>query len=126
MTHKNNRGEIVERIADELTDSMLSLSDEAFLVDGTNAEAEAECTRMVLREAFRKLEDVNRRLSNLGHTIDPNEWHRRGASYGNRCGACGSFVSFDTTTGEMRGHALQARCSERDQYTIRRQLVSGT
>jgi hypothetical protein len=124
MTHKN-RGEIVERIAEELTDSVLSLSDEAFLVEGTNAEEEAECTRMVLREAFRKLESVNRRLSNLGHRIDPNEWHRGGSSYSNMCVTCGSFVSFNTTTGEMRGDALQARCCERDQYTIRRQIVSG-
>jgi hypothetical protein len=125
MTHKNNRDEVLERIADELTDSVLSLSDEAFLVEGSNAEEEAECTRMVLREAFRKLESVNRRLSNLGHRIDPNEWHRGGASYGNMCVTCGSFVSCNTKTGEMRGDALQAPCRERDQYTIRRRQMSG-
>jgi hypothetical protein len=94
MTHNDNRGEIVERIADELTDSVLSLSDEAFLVEGAKAEEEeAECTRMVLREAFQKLESVNRRLSNLGHRIDPNEWHHGGSSYSNTCVTCGSLVS---------------------------------
>jgi len=123
MTPKNNRDGVLERIADELTDSVISLSDEAFLVEGTNAE-EAECTRMVLCKAFRKVESVNRRLSNLGHRIDPNEWHRRGASYSNMCVTCGSFVSFNTKTGEMRGDALHAPCRERDQYTIRRRQMS--
>jgi len=120
----NNGDDFLERIADELTDSVLSFSDEAFLVEGTNAE-EAECTRMVLREAFRKLETVNRRLSNLGHRIDPNEWHRGGASYSNKCVTCGSFMSFNTATGEMRGEALHARCCERDRYTNHRQIASG-
>ena len=120
MTHKNNRDDILERIADELTDSVFSFSDEVFLVEGPNAEEEAEYTRMVLREALQKLENVNRHLSNLGHRIDPNEWHRGWFRYSNTCVTCGSLVSFNSKTGEMRGDALDGGCSERDQYTIRR------
>jgi hypothetical protein len=126
MTHKNNRGDILERIADELADSVLSHSDEAFLVEaGTNTEEEAEHTRMVLREALRKLENVDRCLSHLGHRVDPNEWHRGGSGYSNMCVTCCSFVSFNPQTGEMRGDALRGRCCESDQHTIRRRQVSG-
>ncbi len=120
MMHKNDHDDIFERIADELTNSALSLPDKAFLVEGTNAEEEAEFTRVVLREALQKLEIVNRHLSNLGHRLYPNEWLRGSFGYSNTCAACGSLVSFNTKTGEMRGDALDGRCSERDQYTIRR------
>ncbi len=125
MTYKNNGDDLLARIADELTNSVLSLSDQAFLVGGKNAEEEVEHTRMVLREAFDKLENVNRHLSNLGHRVDPNAWCQGRLGYSNRCFACGSLVSFNVITGEMRGDAWNARCCERDHYTIRRQEVSG-
>lgn len=126
MTHKNNGDDLLARIADELTDSLLSLSDQAFLVGGRNAEEEVEHTRIVLREALHKLENVNRHLSNLGHKIDPNGWQRGWLGYSNTCVTCGSLVSFNATTGEMRGGALNARCCDSDQYTIRRQEASGS
>jgi hypothetical protein len=126
MTHKSNRDDILERIADELADSVLSRSDEAFLVEGgASTEEESERTRMVLRGAFRKLENVDRPLSNLGHKIDSDKWHREWFGYTNTCLTCGSFVSFNTKTGEMKGDALHGRCCERGHYTIRRRQVSG-
>jgi hypothetical protein len=125
MTHKNNRDDILERIADEFAGSVLSRADEAFLVEaGTNTEEEAERTRMVLRGAFRKLENVDRRLSNLGHKIDPDKWHRECFGYTNTCLTCASLVNFNSKTGEMRGDALHARCCERGRYTIRSRQVS--
>jgi hypothetical protein len=124
MTQKNKHDEIFERIADELADSVLSVPDEAIL-SGSGAHAEeAEHTRTVLRDASQRLENVKRYLSSLGHTINPNSWHRERFGYRNTCLACGSFVTFKTTTGEMRGNALDGWCPERDQYTIRRREVS--
>jgi hypothetical protein len=126
MTHKSNRDYILERIADELADSVLSRADEAFLVEaGTDTEEEVESTRTVLRAAFRKLENVDRRLSNLGHKIDLDKWHREWFGYSNTCLTCGSLVNFNSKTGEMRGDALHAQCCERGHYTIRRRQVSG-
>jgi hypothetical protein len=126
MTHTKNRGDVLERIADELADSVLSHSDEAFLVEGTNTEEEAESTRIVLREGLRKLENLDRHLLNLGHKIDPDKWHREWFGYSNTCTTCGSLVHFNSKTGEMRGDASHARCAERGHYTFRRQGVSGT
>jgi len=121
MKQQNNREDILQRIANQLADSLLSLSDEAILAEtGTNAEEEAERTRAVLKEALQTLDTLSRRLSSLGHTVHPNAWRRVGSGYHNTCITCGSFVSFIITTGEMRGEALGGRCPERDQYTIRR------
>jgi hypothetical protein len=126
MTHNRHRNDILERIADELADSVFSRSDDAFLVEaGTVTQEEAERTRMVLSEALRKLESVDRHLSTLGHKIDPDKWQREWFGYSNTCSTCGSHANFDRRTGEMRGDALHARCRERDQYTIRRRQVSG-
>jgi hypothetical protein len=121
----NNNDGSLQKIMNELADSVFSLSDDALLAEtGTDAEREAERTRIVLREAFQKLEHVNRHLSSLGHTINPNAWHRGWSGYRNTCATCGSFVSFKVTTGEMTGDALDARCPERDQYTSRRREAS--
>jgi hypothetical protein len=125
MTHKKSHEDLLERIAEELTDSVLSLPDQAFVVEGRNARKEVERTRLLLRKALHKLETVDRHLSNLGHKVDPNAWCQGWLGYINTCVTCGSLVSFNATTGEMRGDALNARCRENDQHTIRRQEVSG-
>jgi hypothetical protein len=122
--NRNNNDQRLQRIMNELADSVLSLPDEAIIAEVAEAgdpEAEAERTCIVLREALQKLEAVSRQLSSLGHTVNPNSWHRGRFAYSNTCVTCGSFVSFKTTTGEMRGDALHARCSERDQYARRRE-----
>jgi len=122
MTYKNNNNEHLVRVINELADSVLGLSDEAILAEvreaGIDPYAEAERTRSVLRDAFELLEDVHRRLSDLGHTVNPNYWQPRHGGYRNDCLNCGASVSFTTATGEMRGKALHRECPASDQYTI--------
>ena len=128
MTDKKNHDERVERLMNQLAESVLGLSDEAILAStieaGFDPEQEAERTRLVLRQASKIIDDVNNRLSNLGHTINSNDWYRGHWGYHNTCVTCGSFVSFTAATGEMRGEALDGPCPESDQYAIRRREVS--
>ena len=128
MMHKKGADERLRRITDQLTDSVFEMSDDAIIAEVSAANAdtdeEAERTRTVLRAASRQLEIVNRRLSNLGHIINPNSWKRGWSGYRNTCESCGSFVSFEVSTGEMRGEALNERCSDRDQFVIDRRTAS--
>jgi hypothetical protein len=128
MGDKANPDERLERMMNRLADSVLALPDEAILAEvseaGVDPDEEAERTRIVLREAMQTLENVNSHLSNLGHTVNPNGWYRGRSGYHNACVNCGSFVSFTTATGEMRGEALDAPCLASDQYAIRRQEAS--
>ena len=113
----------------QLADSLLGLSDEAILAEtseaGADPQQEAERTRLVLRQASNALDNVNRRLSNLGHTINLSDWRPGQWGYHNSCLTCGSSVSFTTATGELQGEALNGLCPETDQYPIRRREVSG-
>jgi hypothetical protein len=108
---------------DQLAESVLGLSDEAILAEtseaGADPQGEAERTRLVLRQAAKALDNVNKRLSNLGHTINSNDWQAGQWGYHNNCLDCGSLVSFTTATGEMQGEALDEPCPENGQYTIR-------
>jgi hypothetical protein len=124
MTDKRNYGDHLEKLMNQLADSVLGLSDEAIHAEtndvGADPEHEAERTRLVLRHASQTLDSVNERLSNLGHTINSTAWSRGRSGYHNQCVDCGSFVSFTTATGEVRGDALEKVCPESDQYAIRR------
>lgn len=128
MADKTNHDARLERLMNHLAGSVLGLSDEAILAEasevGTEPEQEAERTRLVLRQASKALDDVNNRLSNLGHTINSDGWWRGRGGYHNTCATCGSFVSFTSATGEMRGEALDGLCPESDPYTIRRREAS--
>jgi hypothetical protein len=128
MPDKKNHDERLEILMNQLAESVPGLSDAAILAETSEAlvdpQREAERTRLVLRQASKALDNVNKRLSNLGHTIDSNDWHRGHWGYHNTCVTCGSFVSFTTATGEMRGEALDGLCPESDQYTIRRREAS--
>jgi hypothetical protein len=128
MMHEKRQDERLMRITDQLTDSVFETSDEAILAEdsdfGADPNEEAERTRTVLREASRQLEIVNRRLSNLGHTVNPNSWKRGWSGYRSTCESCGLFVTFKLDTGEMQGEALDERCSDRDQFMIRRRAAS--
>ena len=128
MADKRNHEENLERIMNQLADSVLGLSDEAILAEvsgaGSDPDHEAEQTRLVLRKASQALEDVNRRLSNLGHVIDSNHWRRAYRGYHNKCLNCGSLVSFATPTGEMQGRAVDAPCPQSAQYTIPKREAS--
>jgi len=124
----SNHDEKLERIMEQLADSVLELSDEAMLAEitesGADPQEEAERIRLVLRQALETWQSVNKRLSILGHTINSDGWWRGQWGYHNTCVTCGSFVSFTTATGEMRGEALDGLCPESDPYTIRRREAS--
>lgn len=128
MADKKNHADQLERIMNQLADSVLGLSDEAILGEisesGADPEQEAARTRLVLREASKALENLNTRLSNLGHTISSTSWRRGQWGYHNKCLNCGSSVSFATATGEMQGRAVDAPCPESVQYTIPRREAS--
>jgi hypothetical protein len=128
MAHKKDHDEHLERITNHLADSVLGLSDEAIIAEtseaGADPEQEAEATRLVLRQASEALDNVNQRLSNLGHTINPNYWWPGPGEYHNNCLRCGSLVSLTTATGEMQGDAFASPCPESGQYTIRRREAS--
>ena len=74
MADEKNHDEHLERITNQLAESVLGLSDEAIIAEttetGADPEQEAERTRLVLRQASKALDNVNKRLSNLGHTIN--------------------------------------------------------
>jgi hypothetical protein len=128
MGDKKNRDEHLERITNQLAESVLGLSDEAILAEtseaGADPEEEAERTRLVLRQASKALDNVNKRLSNLGHAINSNHWWPEAGGYHNNCLNCGSLVSLITVTGEIQGEAFDAPCSEGGRYTIRRREAS--
>ena len=87
MADKTNHDERLETMINQLGESVLTLLDEDIRDEvskaGANPDEEAERTRTVLREALQKLENVNRRLSNLGHTINSNGWYRGRSGYHN-------------------------------------------
>jgi hypothetical protein len=124
MADKKHQHERLEMVMNQLADSVLAQSDAAILAEtseaGVDPQGEAEQTRLVLRQAAKSFNDVNTRLSSLGHNIDPNDWRQGQRGYHTTCLSCGSFASFTATTGEMRGDALDGICVERDQYAIRR------
>jgi hypothetical protein len=116
-----------ERIMHYLADSVFELSDEEILAEvqssGIDPQKEADHTTCVLGQAVNTWESENERLSNLGHTINPNDWRCVEGIYWNYCPSCGSLVSFSTTTQRMEGNALDGSCSENG-YTIKRREAS--
>ena len=73
MTDRINHVEKLERIMEQLAESVLELSDEALLAEitesGGDPQQEAERTRSLLRHAARP-QEVDQRLSNVGDTTD--------------------------------------------------------
>lgn len=124
MVDKTTYDHHLERVMNRLADSVLGLSDEAVIAEitetGTDPLREAERTRSAFRQTLKVLDNVNKRLSVLGHTVDSNDWHRGHWGYHNTCVTCGSFVSFTNSTGEMRGEALEGLCPGNEQHQIRR------
>jgi hypothetical protein len=127
MANEKNSDTRLERIMNSLAESVLRLSDEAILAEtgaaGADPQLEADRTRLVLRRASKALDIVNERLSNLGHAVNSKTWCRGRSGYHNTCVTCSSFVSF-TTTGEMRGDALDGLCAQ-SRYAIRKREASG-
>ncbi|SRR5579862_842764 len=110
MADKRNRDHL-ERLWDELAESVFRLSDEAILAEstetGTDPQEEAERTRLVLQQALQSFESVNRRLSSFGHTINPKSWRSDGNVCENLCLNCVTILTF--TAGEPRSLALYTR-----------------
>ena len=114
-----------QRILDHLAESVFQLSDEEILDEvresGVDPQEEADRTSFVLRQAVDTWESENERLSNLGHTINPNGWRCVEGIYENHCLSCGSLVSFSTATQRMEGNALDGSCPENGYTTKKRE-----
>lgn len=115
MADDKSHEEILERVVGHLADSVLTLADESILAEaaepGADLHKDAEHVRLLLSGASQLLEDVTRRLSNMGHTINSNYWRRDHRGFHTKCLNCGSSVSFTTATREAQGGALNAQCS---------------
>jgi hypothetical protein len=76
MTDRINHVEKLERIMEQLADSVLELSEETLLAEiiesGADPQQEAERTRWVLLRAGRPREVEDERSSNLGDTTNSN------------------------------------------------------
>jgi hypothetical protein len=91
---------------------------------GADPQDKAERSRFMLRQSSKTLEAVNKRLWNLGHSLNPKGWQHGESGYNNRCPDCGLSVSFTTATNEMWGNALVGPCPESPQHTIRKREAS--
>jgi hypothetical protein len=122
MPENKNSNEGLERIMNQLADSVLALSDEAIVAElkdsGGDPVEEAEKTGNVLRQASRVLDQVTERLSSLGHSVNANYWWRDRSAYHNCCLKCGMSVSFRTKTGEMLGDAVTSPCAAKEEYRV--------
>jgi hypothetical protein len=120
MDDKQTHEDCLEKIMNQLADSVLAQSDEAIFdemsQDGEDPVAAAERARTVLRCASESVDNLNRRLSNLGHTINSKFWRNVHGKYYNNCLVCGSSVSLTISTGETRGRALIECCSACGKY----------
>jgi hypothetical protein len=112
-----------QRIMNRLADSVFELTDEEILAEvresGFDPQEEADRTSSVFRQAVDTWESENKRLSELGHTINQKYWRCVDGSYHNYCLSCDSPVSFVTATGEMQGEALDGSCPQ-NAYPIKR------
>lgn len=128
MTDKKNHDERLERIMNQLADSVLELSDEAILAEisetGADPQEKAERTHFILRQSSKTWEAVNRRLWNLGHSLNPKGWQHGEQGYNNKCRDCGLSVGFTTASNEIWGSALIGSCPESPQHTIRKREAS--
>jgi hypothetical protein len=122
MADHENEERSLERILNELADSVLELADEAIIAEckaaGLDPDEEAARTRTVFCDAMQKLDNLNRRLSNLGHTVNSHSWQIEHGEYHNRCTACGSLVTFSSETGELKGRAASTSCPASTSYVF--------
>jgi len=114
MRPKENYSERLERIMNQLSESVLSLSDDAIIdeisASGHDPQQEARRVQNALQKPLHTLETVNLCLTNLGHTINPSNWYCGPLAYYNTCLHCGLSVSFTIATAEIGGNAVQRAC----------------
>jgi hypothetical protein len=76
---QTNHVERLERIIEQLADSVLELPDEELLAEitesGLDPQQEADLTRFLLRQVVRQPEVENKRLSSRRDTRNSNYWH---------------------------------------------------
>jgi hypothetical protein len=114
MRSKESYSERLERVMNQLSESVLGLSSDDILAEVSSAaldpEQEAKRVRNVLQKPLQVLDNVNLCLSNLGHAINPSNWQCGPLAYHNTCVHCGLSVSFTIATAEIRGSAVQRAC----------------
>ncbi len=104
----------LERAMNELSESVLRLASEDILAEsieaGSNPQELAERTRLVLQKTAQRFESLNRRISDLGHTVNPKTWRGGREGYQNRCLNCGATLTFALAGGEVRGSGFATQC----------------
>ncbi len=129
MENKRDHDRQLEKLMNDLADSVLELSDEEVLSEarevGADPQQQGETTRAVLQQASKTFEDVNRSLSNLAHTVEPKLWRRRGEAYYNNCVTCGLSVSFTPASNQKEGDALTGPCPDSGRYAVSKREAIG-
>src|SRR5215469_7116111 len=114
MKPKESYSQCLEWVMNQLSDSVLGLSDDDIAAEvseaGHDPQQEARRVRNVLQKSLQVLENVNLCLANLGHAINSSNWQCGPLAYHNTCLHCGLSVSFTIATGEIRGSAVQSTC----------------
>jgi hypothetical protein len=114
MESKECYSERIEKIMNQLSESVLGLSDDGILAEvtaeGHDPQQEAKRVRNALEKPLDALNNVNLSLSNLGHAVNSSNWNRGPLAYHNTCLHCGLSVSFTIATAEIRGSAVQRAC----------------
>jgi hypothetical protein len=114
MESENKSSERIERVMNQLSESVLGLSDDDIVAEVTAAghdpEQEAKRVRNVLQKPLQAFEKVNLCLSNLGHTISASNWQSGPLAYHNTCLHCGLPVSVTVATAEIQGSAVHKAC----------------
>ena len=124
MTNKAIQDEQLEKIIHAVAESVMELSAEEILAEtresGENPQQQAERTRAVLLVVV-----LNKRLEDLGHSINAQYWQCDEQGYHNNCLTCGLSVSFTAASNEVRGDALRGRCQNEQHKVCYRQRVAG-
>jgi hypothetical protein len=114
MRFKERYRERLQRVINQVSESVLRLSDEDILAEvnaaGQDPQQVAKEVQNVLQNPLRALENLNLCLYNLGHEINPSNWQCGPLAYHNTCVRCGFSVSFTIPTAEIRGSAVQRAC----------------
>jgi len=115
MRSKNSCSERLARVIEQVSESVLGLSDNDVVAEvvaaGHDAQQESKRVHCVLQKPLQVVESVNLCLSNLGHSIDASKWQCGLLAYHNNCLLCGLAVSFTIATGEIGGAAVLRVCS---------------
>ena len=89
MRSKESYSERLEKVMNQLSESVLGLSDDDILADVSAAaldpEQEAKRVRNVLQKPLQVLDNVNLCLSSLSHAINPSNWQCGPLAYRNSC-----------------------------------------